>query len=100
MIVLVLADIESRDDVATVASRVQDAFEEPVSFEGHKLQITPSIGISLYPLDGDNAEDLLKNARVALDEAKTFGVNGREFYSNTMKFRSLKRFDVTPSACT
>ena len=92
--VLVLADIESRDDVATVASRVQDAFEEPVSFEGHKLQISPSIGISLYPLDGDNAEELLKNARVALDEAKTFGVNGREFYSNTMKFRSLKRFDV------
>jgi len=92
--VLVLADIESREDVTTVAGRVQDAFEEPVSFEGHKLQITPSIGIALYPLDGDNAQDLLKNARVALDEAKILGVNGREFFSNTMKFRSRKRFDV------
>jgi len=92
--VLVLADIDSREDVTTVASRVQDAFEEPVSFEGHNLQITPSIGIALYPVDGDNAQDLLKNARVALDEAKIFGVNGRVFYSNTMKFRSLKRLDV------
>ena len=92
--VLVLADIESRDDVSTVATRVQDAFEEPVSFEGHKLKITPSIGISMFPLDGDDAETLLKNARVALDEAKTHGVNGRQFYSNTMKFRSGKRLDV------
>ncbi len=92
--VLVLADIDSRENMATVASRVQDAFVEPVSFEGHTLKITPSIGISLYPLDGDNADDLLKNARVALDEAKILGVNSREFYSKTMKFRSLKRFDV------
>jgi len=92
--VLVLADIESRDDVGTAASRVQDAFEEPVCIEGHELQITPSIGISLYPLDGQDADDLLKNARVALDEAKMMSVQGREFYSNTMKFRSIKRFDI------
>ncbi len=92
--VLILADIESREDVGTVAGRVQDAFEEPVTIEGHKLKITPSIGISLYPLDGSNADDLLKNARVALDEAKVLSANGREFYSNTMKFRALKRFDV------
>lgn len=92
--VLVLADIESRDDVSTVAARVQDAFSEPVAFEDHKLQISPSIGISMYPLDGSTAEELLKNARVALDEAKNLSTNGREFYSNTMKFRSLKRFDV------
>ena len=92
--VLVLADIESREDVATVANRVQAAFEEPVSIDGHQLEVTPSIGISLFPLDGDNAEDLLKNARVALDEAKILSVNGREFYSSTMKYRSAKRFDV------
>jgi len=92
--VLVLADIESRDDVGTVASRVRDAFEEPIAIEGHQLKVTPSIGISLYPLDGDCADDLLKNARVALDEAKVMGKEGREFYSSTMKFRSMKRFDV------
>ena len=92
--VLVLADIESRDDIATVANRVQEAFVEPVSIEGHKLKVTPSIGIAIYPLDGNDVEGLLKNARVALDEAKVTSVDGREFFSNTMKYRSAKRLDV------
>ena len=92
--VLVLADIESREDVRTVASRVQAAFDEPVNIDGHELWISPSIGISQYPLDGNNATELLKNARVALDEAKILAVNGREFYSSTMKFRTVKRFDL------
>lgn len=92
--VLILADIESREDVRTVAGRVQDAFREPVTIESHTLKVSPSIGISLYPLDGEGADDLLKNARVALDEAKVLSAEGREFYSNTMKFRALKRFDV------
>jgi len=92
--VLVLADIESRDNVKTVASRVQEAFAEPVSVEGHELKVSPSIGISMCPVDGDNADDLLKNARVALDEAKVLSAEGREFYSSTMKFRAGKRLDV------
>jgi len=92
--VLVLADIESREDVVTVASRVRSAFAAPVAIEGHQLKITPSIGISLYPLDGNNPHDLLKKARVALDEAKVMSVDGREFYSNTMKFRALESLDV------
>lgn len=92
--VLVLADIESREDISTVAGRVRDAFSEPVSVEGHKLKVSPSIGISIYPLDGSTVEDLLKNARVALDEAKVMSVDGREFFSSTMKYRSLKRLDV------
>ncbi len=92
--VLVLADIESREDVRTVASRVQHAFLEPVSIQGHELQITPSIGISLFPVDGNDAETLLRNARVALGEAKVLSAEGREFFSNTMKFRATKRLDV------
>lgn len=92
--VLVLTDIEHREDVETVARRMQEAFEEPVTIEAHKLQIAPSIGIALYPLDGDNPDDLVRNARVALAEAKAMHVDGREFFSSTMKFRSQKRLDV------
>ncbi len=92
--VLVLADIESRDDIGTVAGRIRDAFSEPVSVEGHQLKVTPSVGIAIYPLDGSSVEDLVKNARVALDEAKVMSVDGREFFSSTMKYRSLKRLDV------
>ncbi|MDH3547160.1 MAG: diguanylate cyclase, partial [Gammaproteobacteria bacterium] len=92
--VLVLSDIESREDVETIANRVQAALQEPVSIEGHELQITPSIGISMYPLDGEDTENLLKNARVALDEARAMSVKGRAFYSSTMKFRVRKGLDV------
>ena len=92
--VLILADIESREDVDSVAARVQESFLEPVSMEGHKLVIEPSIGMSLHPLDGENADELLKNSRVALDEAKMMSAQGREFFSNTMKFRARKRLDV------
>lgn len=92
--ILILADIDSREDVSAVAGRVQAAFEAPVTLAGHKLGISPSIGIALYPIDGDSADDLLKNARVALDEAKVLSARACEFYSDTMKFRALKRFDV------
>lgn len=92
--VLVLADIESRDDIGTVATRVQEAFVEPISIGGHQLKVAPSIGIAIYPLDGSTIDELLKNARVALDEAKVTSAEGHEFFSSTMKYRSAKRLDV------
>ena len=92
--VLVLTGIESRSDVSVVADRVQLAFEEPVKIENHALEISPSIGIAVFPVDGSSAELLLENARTALSEAKTHGVNGREFHSDTIKFRALQRFDL------
>jgi len=92
--VLVLGNIEARDDIATVAGRIRDAFAEPVAIDEHKLRVTPSIGIAQFPLDGDDAAALLKNARVALDEARTRSADGHEFYSSTMRFRALNRFDV------
>jgi len=92
--VLLLGDIESRADVATVAARIRDAFKEPVTIEGHQLNIAPSIGIAQCPLDGDDADTLLKNARVALDEAKVVSSDGHEFFSSTMKYRARARLDV------
>ena len=92
--VLVLGEIESREDVATVAGRIREAFSEPVAINEHQLRITPSIGIAQLPLDGKDSETLLRNARVALDEAKVASAKGHEFYSNTMRFRALNRFDV------
>jgi len=92
--VLLLGDIESRQDVATVAARIKEAFREPVSIEGHKLSVQPSIGIAQCPIDGENASELLKNARVALDEAKVVSADGHEFFSSTMKYRARARLDV------
>ena len=93
--VLLLADVESRKDAATVADRLSDAFVEPVTIEGHQVAVSPCIGIAQFPVDGEDAEDLVQNARTALGEAKLSADRGKAFFSNTMKFRAVKKLDVS-----
>ena len=90
---VVLNGVERRDAAGQVADRIRKAFANPMAHEGHKFTIEPAIGIALYPSDGDSADDLLKRARVALDEAAIRSDKGYEFYSTTMKFRALQRID-------
>jgi len=92
--VLVLTDVKSRDEIGQIADRIQEAFKEPVSYEDRSIAVSLSIGVALFPVDGADAETLLENAGAALTEARTHGRNGRSFYSDTMRFRSLQRFDV------
>ncbi|MBT8090432.1 MAG: bifunctional diguanylate cyclase/phosphodiesterase [Gammaproteobacteria bacterium] len=90
---VVLSNVEDRDAAGQVANRIRDAFSNPVAYEGHKFSVEPAIGIALYPVDGDTSDDLLKRARVALDEAAIRSDQGYEFYATTMKFRALQRLD-------
>lgn len=92
--VVVLRDIEERGTVTQVAGRIRAAFADPVSYQGHQLEVTPSIGIALYPADGSDAQALLDSARAALDEARMGGEAGQEFYSDTMRQRVLHRLDL------
>lgn len=92
--VLLLDDVRSRNDVGAIADRIRKAFGEPLSVMGHTISIVPSIGIALFPMDGDDAKALLKSARTALGEAKVLSHSKREFFSNTMQFRALRRLDV------
>ncbi len=93
--VLLLNDVESRKDAATVADRLGDAFVEPVTIEGHQVAVSPCIGIAQFPIDGEDAETLVQNARTALGEAKLSADRGKAFFSNTMKFRAVKKLDVS-----
>ncbi len=92
--VVVLRDVEERATVTQVAGRIRAAFADPVSYQGHQLEVTPSIGIALYPADGSDAQALLDSARAALDEARMGGEAGQEFYSDTMRQRVLHRLDL------
>ncbi len=92
--VAVLRDIKERGTVTQVAGRIRAAFADPVSYQGHQLEVTPSIGIALYPADGSDAQALLDSARAALDEARMGGEAGQEFYSDTMRQRVLRRLDL------
>lgn len=93
--VLLLGDVETRKDAATVADRLGAAFVEPVAIEGHQVAVSPCIGISQFPVDGESGEELVQNARVALGEAKLSADRGKAFFSNTMKFRAAKKLDIS-----
>jgi EAL domain-containing protein (putative c-di-GMP-specific phosphodiesterase class I)/GGDEF domain-containing protein len=90
---VVLSGIDRREAAGQVADRIRKAFTNPLAYEGKEFTIEPAIGIALHPTDGDSSDDLLKHARVALDEAAIRTDHGYEFYSSTMRFRALQRLD-------
>ncbi len=92
--VIKLYGIEDEETVALIASRVIAALTPPFSCAGHQFVVTPSIGISLYPKDGRNSEELLMNADSAMYRAKSVGRNNYKFFSETMRTKSLHRLDL------
>jgi diguanylate cyclase (GGDEF)-like protein/PAS domain S-box-containing protein len=72
---IVLQEVAHRSDAAVVANKVLEAIAAPLEVNGHRLYITTSIGITLFPEDGDDAETLLKNADAAMYRAKDEGRN-------------------------
>jgi len=88
--VLLLTDFEDTDDVIYRAQRLIDAVAQPHSVGGHDLVITGSVGISIYPRDGDAAGDLLKAADAALTHMKESGRNGFRFFKGEMNAEALR----------
>ena len=95
--VAILQDLESEADAAAVADRIRAELTRPVEHLGHEFVVTSSIGVSLYPDDGSDIETLLKNADVAMYQAKSAGRNSVRFYSGTMSLRSLERLELENS---
>jgi diguanylate cyclase (GGDEF)-like protein len=92
--VAILQDLESADDAVAVADRIRTELKRPVEHLGHEFVVTSSIGVSLYPDDGQDIDTLLKNADVAMYQAKNAGRNSVRFYSGTMSLRSLERLEL------
>jgi diguanylate cyclase (GGDEF)-like protein/PAS domain S-box-containing protein len=88
--VLLLSD-NGRAGALRVADKVLAAFRQPFDLAGHRLHVTVSIGIALYPHDGANFGDLLKNADAALYRAKQDGRNTRAFYAREMNIATFER---------
>ncbi len=89
--VIVLENIRHESQVTSIACKVRKALEKPYIIEGHECFITCSIGISLFPKDGRDAETLLKNADVAMYKAKEKGRNNIQYYSQEMNLHSRER---------
>ncbi len=86
---VLIEDVQSVDEVSTVIRQIRKALETPFTIGGQELVVTASIGVSLFPDDGDDAKTLLKNADIAMFRAKAQGRNSHQFYSDEMSSRSF-----------
>jgi diguanylate cyclase (GGDEF)-like protein/PAS domain S-box-containing protein len=73
------------DNATEVARKILESFREPFLVEDHELRTTASIGVTIYPDDGADADTLLKNADIAMYSAKQMGRNNYQRYTSTMK---------------
>ena len=89
-----LSLVDDIKDVARVAEKILASFAHPVTIDGKDLFITPSIGISLFPSDGKDAETLLKNADAAMYRAKEGGRNAYQFYTADMNAQAQERMSL------
>jgi diguanylate cyclase (GGDEF)-like protein/PAS domain S-box-containing protein len=91
---VVLDDVDGPEEVATVARRILDILAESYVLGGQEVFTTTSIGISLWPEDGDKVVALLKNADAALQHAKRRGKNNFQFYTASMNADAARRLDL------
>jgi len=91
---LLIPNIKGSGNVLNSLARIRDLLNGPFVLDEHKLYITFSAGISLSPTDGENAQELLKNAGVALNRAVSLGGNNYQFYRADMNARALARITM------
>src|SRR5688572_10486563 len=84
---LQLARRDEAEDAAATAQKMIKALAIPLDVGGHRLHVTPSIGLSLYPDDGQDADTLIRNADIAMYRAKERGRNVYQFYTPEMNIR-------------
>lgn len=92
--IIVLPNIFDAMEAAKVAQRVLEAMGQPFTLDEHELVVTTSIGISMYPADGQNFETLVRNADNAMYRAKEQGRNKYQFYTRAMNVVALERLTL------
>ncbi len=92
--VIVLSEVSNAEDAAICAEKIALAVSKPHHIEDTDLHVTVSIGIATYPVDGADAETLLKNADVAMYHAKDAGRGNFQFFRADMNARAVERQSV------
>ncbi|MCB1751240.1 MAG: EAL domain-containing protein [Gammaproteobacteria bacterium] len=82
---LLVPGINGREDAAMVARKIMERLKEPVILDGYEVFVSFSIGIAIFPEDGQTIDVLVKNSDMAMYHIKTHGKNGYEFFADNMK---------------
>ena len=91
---VLLPEMARIENAALMAGNILAAMKEPFEVDGHEVFITPSIGVAVFPSDGEASDTLLKHAGVAMNQAKQHGRNTYEFYSTKMNAKALERLSL------
>ncbi|MEX0605735.1 MAG: bifunctional diguanylate cyclase/phosphodiesterase [Marinobacter sp.] len=86
--------VEEIDDVINLLGQIKQAFSEPFDVQGQPHNITATMGVSVYPQSGLDADILLRNADIALHRAKESGRNTYQFYTEGMQDREVMRLEL------
>ncbi len=87
----VISDVQRAEHVVRVLQKILDTFSSPVVVGDREIFVSTSIGVSLYPQDGEDADTLLKHADIAMYYAKSTGANSYRFYQPVMSDQSQER---------
>ncbi|WP_020208580.1 EAL domain-containing protein [Gilvimarinus chinensis] len=93
--IVILNDIKETKVPVSIAQNIIDAISAPFTLDKHKVYCGASIGISMFPDDGNTVEDLVSNADQAMYEVKRNGRNGWQFFTKTMQVISEKRHSLS-----
>lgn len=89
--ILLITDVKKTESVALIAQKVLQSILQVIVVKGHEIYMTTSIGISLYPYDGQTMQVLMKNADLSLYRAKEYGRNNYQFYTLEMTNKAKEK---------
>ena len=91
---VVLSDVANITHIEVVARRLLNTLSEPIALQSHNPVVTPSIGIALYPQDGEDPDTLVRNADTAMYAAKAEGRACYRFYNEQMNARAVEHLKM------
>ena len=91
---IVVPNLNGTSDAARIASKIKDAMSQPFDITGLELFVTVSIGITIYPIDTDHPETLVKNAEATMHLVKNQGGNNYQYYETNTNAEAMERLQL------
>ena len=91
---IIMENVKDDQSVSSVATKINEALAEPYVFQGKNIESTVSIGVAIYPADGNTGEELIKNADLAMYHVKDQTKNSFSFFTQVMNEQATRRYDL------